>query len=230
MIIRKYLQLYSVVVLASLGVDKAISSEGFPFDGEAPSYTEAQAERGKAFYDVSCGTCHGANLKGGQFGPTLLGAEFNSHWNEQPAEVLFSYIRSQMPPGGGGSLSLAAYQDVFAYMLQASGVQPGAAEYAASDAPAPATGRDYRGSFFGKAAENFDAYYEGEMARRTALLDAMRPVDEEMLRNPPDNDWLMWRRTYSGQGYSPLKQINTRNVAKLSTGLLRQMRKELAGE
>lgn len=41
------------------------------------------------------------------------------------------------------------------------------------------------------------------------------PVTDEMLLNPPDGDWLMWRRTYNGWGYSPLDQINKDNVKDL---------------
>ena len=28
--------------------------------------------------------------------------------------------------------------------------------------------------------------------------DQLTPVTDEMLLNPPDGDWLMWRRTYDG--------------------------------
>ena len=41
------------------------------------------------------------------------------------------------------------------------------------------------------------------------------PVTDEMLRKPADGDWLMWRRTYDGYGYSPLDQINKDNVKNL---------------
>lgn len=41
------------------------------------------------------------------------------------------------------------------------------------------------------------------------------PVTDEMLLNPSDGDWLMWRRTYNGWGYSPLDQINKENVGDL---------------
>ena len=43
----------------------------------------------------------------------------------------------------------------------------------------------------------------------------LKPVTNEMLRNPPAADWLMWRRTYDGYGYSPLDQINKDNVKNL---------------
>ena len=42
-----------------------------------------------------------------------------------------------------------------------------------------------------------------------------RPVSDERLRNPDPQDWLMYRRTYDGLGFSPLRQINTANVADL---------------
>jgi alcohol dehydrogenase (cytochrome c) len=43
----------------------------------------------------------------------------------------------------------------------------------------------------------------------------MRPVSDEMLRNPDPGDWLMWRRTYDGFGFSPLDQITKDNVKDL---------------
>ena len=41
------------------------------------------------------------------------------------------------------------------------------------------------------------------------------PVTDAMLRNPADGDWLTWRRTLDGQGYSPLDQIDRGNVGDL---------------
>jgi alcohol dehydrogenase (cytochrome c) len=46
-------------------------------------------------------------------------------------------------------------------------------------------------------------------------IDSITTVTDEMLTNPPDGDWLMWRRTYDGWGYSPLDQINKENVGEL---------------
>jgi alcohol dehydrogenase (cytochrome c) len=36
-----------------------------------------------------------------------------------------------------------------------------------------------------------------------------------MMVNPPDSDWMMFRRNYQGWSYSPLKEINTSNVGSL---------------
>src|SRR5258708_12087592 len=40
-------------------------------------------------------------------------------------------------------------------------------------------------------------------------------VTDAMLRSPPASDWLMWRRTFDGYGYSPLDQINKNNFKDL---------------
>ena len=41
------------------------------------------------------------------------------------------------------------------------------------------------------------------------------PVTDAMLQNPAPGDWLMWRRTLDGWGYSPLDQIDRTNVGGL---------------
>ena len=41
------------------------------------------------------------------------------------------------------------------------------------------------------------------------------PVTDAMLLDPAPADWLMWRRTLDGQGYSPLEQITRENVGEL---------------
>ena len=45
--------------------------------------------------------------------------------------------------------------------------------------------------------------------------DAFTPVTDAMLQDPAPGDWLMWRRTLDGWGYSPLDQIDRRNVGEL---------------
>lgn len=48
-----------------------------------------------------------------------------------------------------------------------------------------------------------------------AQVKDFRPVTEAMLRKPESADWLNWRRTDDGWGYSPLDQINRQNVQQL---------------
>ncbi|HKV04174.1 MAG TPA: PQQ-binding-like beta-propeller repeat protein [Candidatus Acidoferrales bacterium] len=42
-----------------------------------------------------------------------------------------------------------------------------------------------------------------------------KPVTDEMLLNPSPDDWLQFSRTYDAWRYSPLKQINKKNVGQL---------------
>ena len=41
------------------------------------------------------------------------------------------------------------------------------------------------------------------------------PVTDAMLQDPAPGDWLMWRRTLDGWGYSPLDQVTRENVRAL---------------
>lgn len=46
-------------------------------------------------------------------------------------------------------------------------------------------------------------------------LKTYQPVTNERLLHPEPENWLMYRGTYDSWGYSPLDQINTKNVRKL---------------
>ena len=48
----------------------------------------------------------------------------------------------------------------------------------------------------------------------TTITD-LSPVTDAMLANPDPADWPMWRRTLDNWGYSPLDQIDRRNVEQL---------------
>jgi len=51
--------------------------------------------------------------------------------------------------------------------------------------------------------------------KRPNPLDKITLVTDAMLQNPPDSEWLTWRRTYDDQGFSALKQINRGTVGNL---------------
>ncbi len=46
-------------------------------------------------------------------------------------------------------------------------------------------------------------------------LSRSSPVTDELLESPSPNDWLSWRRTRDGLGFSPLSRIDKRNVGSL---------------
>jgi alcohol dehydrogenase (cytochrome c) len=47
-------------------------------------------------------------------------------------------------------------------------------------------------------------------------IENYSPVTTDRLKNPEPGNWMHYRRTYDGQGYSPLDQINTSNVKSLT--------------
>ena len=81
-------------------------------------YTEAQAKRGEGVANKNCVSCHGAELMGGEAGPTLVGLEFLGNWNSLTLGDLFDRIHTTMPADAPGSLSVADTGDVIAYVLK----------------------------------------------------------------------------------------------------------------
>ena len=53
-------------------------------------------------------------------------------------------------------------------------------------------------------------------AAGAAPIENYSPVTSARLENPEPGNWMLYRRTYDGQGYSPLDQINTSNVKDLT--------------
>ncbi|MBM64410.1 MAG: ATP-binding protein [Acidobacteria bacterium] len=49
----------------------------------------------------------------------------------------------------------------------------------------------------------------------TLAQNRIQPVTDAELSDPSPDDWLMWRRTLDGWGYSPLDQVNRENVSNL---------------
>ena len=81
-------------------------------------YTDVQAKRGEATANKNCSACHGADLMGGEAGPSLVGLEFLGNWNQQSLGDLFDRIHSTMPADAPGSLSLTDTADIIARVLQ----------------------------------------------------------------------------------------------------------------
>jgi alcohol dehydrogenase (cytochrome c) len=176
------------------------------------SFTDAQARQGRAIYNANCAACHGADLEGVGARP-LKGRTFMGRWaGGNSVGAMFKYIRDNMPPGGAGSLSADQIASVMALILKNNAVKPG-------DIALPP---DYQ------ALQRMHLPYVGDTSGGLSLQAKLPPwpekpnpaaklssVTDAMLQNPPDGDWLTWRRTLDGQGFSPLTQINKANVSGL---------------
>jgi alcohol dehydrogenase (cytochrome c) len=185
------------------------TDRAFSGSGRAPHFTAQQAERGRSAYATSCAACHGPTLAGTPAGPGLNDAAFRSQYHDIAPGSLYAFIATAMPSNAPGSLTRDTYADLAAYLFQSNGYQAGAVAFA----PPPAIADATQAPIFGPVKR--DAIYDRVEAERQAELAQLTPVNDQMLRKPPDSDWLIWRRTYDAQGYSPLAQINRSNVGSL---------------
>ena len=177
-------------------------------------FTAEQATAGWAVYARQCGECHGPRLDGMALAPPLRGVAFLNNWAGRTTDELFAYVRDEMPPGLGGSLSDQVYLTLVAYLLDANGARPGDAPLMADAALMIGDAAD--------VAEARRAAREGGTPRRGPSRFVNREVEQRLtsvtdalLQDPPPGDWLSWRRTRNSHGYSPLAQVTRDNVDEL---------------
>ena len=193
--------------------------------GQTPAgvtYTEDQAQAGRVAYEQLCAVCHMGNLTGALEAPELAGPNFLNQWGRRPVRELFDYLRATMPPEGRRP-SDDGYSNIIAYILRANGLPAGTVALVATSettirsqaavAPRPppqppAAAQPPEGQRRQPDPSLVSRSWSGE-------IEEFVPITDRMLRDPDPGDWLMYRRTYDGWGYSPLDQINRTNVQQL---------------
>src|SRR5262245_46749554 len=95
----------SLLGAAGIWISAAVSA---PTDGRS---AVEQVSAADSVYAVQCGSCHGSDMQGGQFGPAIRGASFAAKWKGRRSELL-KFVSSQMPPGSTGALSDSEYAQV----------------------------------------------------------------------------------------------------------------------
>jgi alcohol dehydrogenase (cytochrome c) len=222
--------LLGAVAAAALGAS-AFSLNAFG-QGAAGPFTQAQLDAGRQGYAANCAQCHNPDLSGTNDAPQLAGDAFMGAWKGRTTAALYNKISKTMPAGRGGSLDEATYTSITAFILHANGATAGSTAFT----PATATGIGAIASgkvpddvthppaisAFARAASGARVPDPGSFMLPTKFgvtlegnIQNYAPVTEAMMNNPPDSDWLMYRRNYQGWSYSPLKQIDTSNVSKL---------------
>ena len=194
-------------------------------------FTTEQAERGRALYEEVCVECHLSSLIGGaNEAPPLRGADFLGAWGTGAVVDLADTMRVTMPPEDRNSLSPQQAYDLAAFVLQVNGAVAGE-EALVADAPGLSAVLDTLGLDGGPASAGSAAPAAiADRDRRVPVeaaeeeyvrppgereIEDFEPVTAEMLLDPDPGDWLMFRRTYDGQGHSPLDQVDTDNVGEL---------------
>ena len=218
--------LLGVVATIAMGCAHAFAQGG------AGVYTSNQAVAGQKAYADSCAGCHRANLAGGGDAPGLGGSGFMSSWGARSTKDLYKFIATSMPAGAPASLSEQAYTNITAYLLQANGAKVGTnafskntdvkiAGIATGKAPAKvlnasvaANAKDITASPLNRRSDLMAPPFQLGHTVKGVVKDYI-DVTDDMLKNPPDGEWLMYRRNYQGWSFSPLTQINTGNVKSL---------------
>mgnify|MGYP002876223704 FL=1 len=214
-------------LLATLLLATAAAATGA--DESAPD-AAALASRGEAVYLRHCANCHGMSLRGSPHGNALLGPVFLDKWGQAAPVDLLRYTAANMPPGGTSVLRNRDLAAAVAFVLERNREgAPGELPLLdpASLAPAGEGGDEAAGDdgwFNFTEAGTIDQAARSRGGFRGRGLDSFSPVTEAMLENPPPGDWLSWRRTRDGQGYSPLAQVNRDTVGDLKLAWVLAMR------
>ena len=147
---------------------------------------------------------------------SLQGDDFREKWRKLGADALLHFVSEVMPVGGAGSLErgdyIASVNDIIAVNDLGPLLDDQSAE---TKVKLPEAVLKMEAEWAARFPINYDAIANAELKRRSDLLAQMSPVDQAMLEKPDDQDWLHWRRTYDGIGFSPLTQIDRNNVSEL---------------
>ncbi len=98
-----------------------------------PTFTAAQAARGKVAYTSTCAVCHGSTMTNGAYGTPLAGEYFKTKWSHRSAGAFLERARKTMPPASPGSLAADTYADIVAYILEVNGFKAGNAVLQSGD-------------------------------------------------------------------------------------------------
>ena len=165
-------------------------------------------------------------------GGELAGANFLVKWGNQTIAALHALIHETMPAGAPNSLKVPVYTAITAHILRVNGAAAGDMELMPDSTQTigmAVKGRAWDVEAARRAAADtgptvFQSWSEAgsiaDAAKRTRgfvnreLVEYLA-VTDTMLAAPKDGDWLSWRRTQNGHGFSPLDDIDRGNVKQL---------------
>jgi len=205
---------------------------GVSGQAQAPAtgpFTADQAATGRAAFDMTCISCHGSGQA-----PPLQGGAFTAGWGSRSTRDLLSAVQA-MPPDAPGRLPEATYLAITAFLLETNGATAGTQPLTA--ATSVAMGPLFRAQAPGAAAGAPAGRGAGPAAQTPGAAGGARGrgqaappilgltvagqirnytrVTDDMLRNPPPDDWPMLRRDQFASNFSPLTQITRDNAHQL---------------
>jgi alcohol dehydrogenase (cytochrome c) len=191
-----------LLMVATLLASQHVAAQAL-FTGRTPPGGDVNT--GQAVYAQACMICHGPRLEGSPFAPGLIGQTFTNKWRGKPSADLLRQMRETMPPKGTGTVRPEVFPDLLAFLVKANvdGIP------VAGNAPPPPFGG------MPAAVVPAAAIPKPLTPAQSQKLASLSPVTEAVLAAPPEGAWLMWRRTFDAQGFSPLRQIDRGNVQRL---------------
>jgi alcohol dehydrogenase (cytochrome c) len=207
-------------LLLAVSIAPALRGQQPQAPSERIPFTQAQATAGGRVYTQKCLTCHGNRLNDGA-APPLAGPKFIETWAaaSRSLDDLFFIIRTTMPKNEGGTLPVADYTAVLAYILDRNGYPAGDRDLPSEEnalarlqltPPANATADT-------KEAPAFIAGTGGTSPRATG------PSHQDLLGSARGRDWLMHTHDYSGTRHSALTEITSANASRLRVACLYQV-------
>ena len=180
----------------------------------APTVLQA-SPAGEVLYQEHCVTCHSSSLRGSAHGAALSGKPFHDKWREQEAQTLLALTMSSMPPGESHTLSQDDHVLLTQYIIEhnAGSLRGSTLLASAEMLKVSNPGEPEAVEFSGADAVMDMARNAGQFEPRT--VENFSPVTTADINDPPQGDWLNWRRTPDGHGHSPLQGINRSNVQQL---------------
>lgn len=91
-------------------------------------YTDAQAERGRAAYELRCDGCHQGDLSPTNQTARMAGPRFFDRWREESLDYMYDFIYTTMPRRKPKSLPESDYLDIVAHILKVNSVPAGERE------------------------------------------------------------------------------------------------------
>ncbi len=167
----------------------------------AASTTRAGAQSSDDAYLRSCAGCHGAELRGGETGPALIGSAFQQHWASLAPEELDQFTRRTMPPTNPGSLSDRDYVSALAHIRRANGWPPGAGGDAAGD-----------GAKSGRLGSTEWLHNRGDLA--STSYSPLAQIDRENVRKLR----VAWR--WKSDNFGPTPEFYFRATPLMADGVL----------
>ncbi len=175
-----------------------------------------QASAVEELYQEHCAACHSMSLRGSAHGAALTGKPFVDKWRGQEAQALLTLSMSSMPPGESNKLSQDEHALLTRYIIEYNATSLSDTILLASlenltavDSHAEPEAVEFSGA---DAVMNM-ARNAGQF--KPSIIENFNPVTTDAINNPPQADWLNWRRTPDGHGHSPLQAINRSNVQQL---------------